>query len=259
MWSYIKLPPLWPPRFTTPTVSTLIHTSDICQVASETTPEGPEQHTPAYVSGAPSAFRGRGSHTPVDLTTTVIVTRGRSLRERSASSFQAPDPQIALPEMTAESDVGRQPDSTELMAPHPHHQFEPPIAETLNDPLQERLHSQWHIRYCELELFHPATRQLFQRVISTVTGNPPPPSVRKPKLVAPVQLLSDGLRDFFRRPGMITAVNLWKSRESTPGESRTIQDGRVWKTIKGHDKQSFFYSESSKREIRIGTTFSLDW
>jgi hypothetical protein len=54
-------------------------------------------HTPAYVSGAPSAFRGRGSHTPVDLTTTVIATRGRSLRERSASSFQAPDPQIALP------------------------------------------------------------------------------------------------------------------------------------------------------------------
>jgi hypothetical protein len=227
------------------------------------------------------------------------------------------------------------------MAPHPRCPFEPPIAETLEDPLQERLHSQWHIRCvlllvaflhiryqvsyracglilvclnfifvrqpgglempltlktvfsrlgmeedrftqhllcyqchryfdrntpsdalcpdCELELFHPATRQLFQRVISTVTGNPPPPSVRKPKLVAPVQLLSDGLRDFFRRPGMVPAVNLWKSRESTPGESRTIQDGRVWKTLKGHDKQSFFYGESSKREIRIGTTFSLDW
>jgi hypothetical protein len=221
------------------------------------------------------------------------------------------------------------------MAPHPRRTFEPPIAETLEDPLQERLHSQWHIRCvlllvaflhiryqvsyracglilvclnfifvrqpgglempltlktvfsrlgmeedrftqhllcyqchryfdrntpsdalcpdCELELFRPATRQLFQRVISTVT------SVRKPKLVAPVQLLSDGLRDFFRRPGMVPAVNLWKSRESTPGESRTIQDGRVWKTIKGHDKQSFFYGESSKREIRIGTTFSLDW
>lgn len=110
---------------------------------------------------------------------------------------------------------------------------------------------------CQIALFQPARRQLFESVVSTTTGGSTPD--RKPHLVAPIQLLSDGLRDFFQRPGMVPAVNLWKRRPHTPGESRTIQDGHVWSTIKGSDGQSFFYGESSENEIRIGTTFGLDW
>lgn len=112
---------------------------------------------------------------------------------------------------------------------------------------------------CGIELFQPATRQLFESVVSTITGTPTPESSRRPHLVAPVQLLSDSLREFFQRPGMIAAVNLWKVRPRTSGESRSIQDGEVWRTIKGSDGQSFFFGESSEREIRLGTTIGLDW
>lgn len=112
---------------------------------------------------------------------------------------------------------------------------------------------------CQTELFHPATRQLFQSVASVVTGAPPAPPRRKPKLVSPIQVLSDGLRDFFQRPGMVAAVDQWKTRPTVPGESRCIQDGKIWQTIKGPDGQKFFYGTSSEDEIRLGVTFSLDW
>ncbi|KAJ6540252.1 hypothetical protein B0H10DRAFT_1971019 [Mycena sp. CBHHK59/15] len=75
----------------------------------------------------------------------------------------------------------------------------------------------------------------------------------------PIQVLSDGLREFLQRSGMMAAVNLWKIRPRTPGESKTIQDGEIWEDLKGFDGQQFFFGDSSEREIRIGTTFSLDW
>ncbi|KAJ7779374.1 hypothetical protein DFH07DRAFT_730185, partial [Mycena maculata] len=111
---------------------------------------------------------------------------------------------------------------------------------------------------CNIALFQPATRQLFQSVISTIAETPAFEPTQKPHLVAPIQLLSDGLREFFQRPGMVAAVNSWKVRPQVRRESRTIHDGEVWKNIKGHDGQKFFFGRSSEREIRIGTTFSLD-
>ncbi|KAJ6612561.1 hypothetical protein B0H10DRAFT_1952247 [Mycena sp. CBHHK59/15] len=112
---------------------------------------------------------------------------------------------------------------------------------------------------CETELFQPATRQLFQSVLTSITGTSAPEPARRPYLVSPVQLLSDSIREFFQRPGMVGAVNAWKIRPRTHGESRSIQDGKVWRNIKGHDGQSFFYGDSSKTEIRLGTTIGLDW
>lgn len=80
-----------------------------------------------------------------------------------------------------------------------------------------------------------------------------------PHVVAPIQLLSDGLREIFSRPGMVPAVRAWKSQRQVPGELRNMQDGRVWKTMKGHDGQRFFHDGDSDKELRLGVTCSLDW
>ncbi|KAJ6628380.1 hypothetical protein B0H10DRAFT_2271548 [Mycena sp. CBHHK59/15] len=82
---------------------------------------------------------------------------------------------------------------------------------------------------------------------------------RTPHLVAPIQLLSEGLKDFFDRPGMVRAVNSWKSRTIVEGELRSMQDAKVWNTINGPDNKSFFFGGKSEKELRIGVTLSLDW
>lgn len=89
--------------------------------------------------------------------------------------------------------------------------------------------------------------------------NPRSSSAKRPSVVAPLQLLSTGLRDFFERPGMISAVNAWKNRSRIPGLMASMQDGNVWKTIKGPDGNRFFFGAQADREIRLGVTFSLDW
>jgi hypothetical protein len=38
-----------------------------------------------------------------------------------------------------------------------------------------------------------------------------------------------------------------------------MQDGKVWKELKGPDKKSFFYGAHTDKEIRLGVTLSLDW
>ncbi|KAJ7114849.1 hypothetical protein C8R44DRAFT_629896, partial [Mycena epipterygia] len=80
-----------------------------------------------------------------------------------------------------------------------------------------------------------------------------------PKVVAPIQVLSDGLREFFARPGMVSAVEGWKTQRTVAGELHSMQDASVWRTIKGPDNQLFFYGGDSDKELRIGVTFSLDW
>jgi hypothetical protein len=85
------------------------------------------------------------------------------------------------------------------------------------------------------------------------------PLKQKPSIVAPIQLLSAGLRDFFQRPGMIEAVNSWKKQTHVPGQMKSMQDADVWKTLKDSNKQSFFFGRSSKNEIHLGVSFSLDW
>ncbi|KAJ7148859.1 hypothetical protein C8R46DRAFT_916637, partial [Mycena filopes] len=81
---------------------------------------------------------------------------------------------------------------------------------------------------------------------------------KKPYLVAPNQLLSVGLQEFFKRPGMTSAVNAWKTRSRATGELNSMQDAEVWKTIKGSDGESFFFGRGNEEEIRLGVSFSLD-
>jgi hypothetical protein len=85
------------------------------------------------------------------------------------------------------------------------------------------------------------------------------PRKRKPYAVAPIQLLSTGLRTFFERPGMESAVNSWKTRPHVDGELKSIQDGEVWKTLKDSEGRSFFFDPRADNELRLGVSFSLDW
>ncbi|KAJ7443281.1 hypothetical protein FB451DRAFT_1190185 [Mycena latifolia] len=80
-----------------------------------------------------------------------------------------------------------------------------------------------------------------------------------PHVVAPIEVLSSGLRDLFSRPAMVPAVEEWKSRHKVRGELRSMQDATVWNTIKGPDGKLFFYEGDCDKEIRLGVTFSLDW
>ncbi|KAJ6615939.1 hypothetical protein B0H10DRAFT_1949525 [Mycena sp. CBHHK59/15] len=76
---------------------------------------------------------------------------------------------------------------------------------------------------------------------------------RKPYMVSPIQLLSTGLQDFFKRPGMVSAVNSWRTRTEVDGELRCMQDARVWKELKDGDGDSFFFSpKAEEEEIRLG-------
>jgi hypothetical protein len=120
---------------------------------------------------------------------------------------------------------------------------------------------------CELELFRPATQQLFDflddghpTVFESADDEERAAVKREPHMVAPTQLLSGALEEFFARPGMVSAVNAWKTRTGTvEGELRSMQDADVWRTLKGHDGEWFFFGPSAEDELRLGVTFSLDW
>jgi hypothetical protein len=124
---------------------------------------------------------------------------------------------------------------------------------------------------CECEIFRPRTRSLFRRLFQSVleptvagdsdseTESARSGSGRRPHVVAPIQVLSEGLRHLFSRPGMVSAVTSWKARQRSPDELRSIQNEKVWNTIKGPDNKQFFFEGDSEKEIRLGVTFSLDW
>ncbi|KAJ7142858.1 hypothetical protein C8R44DRAFT_866138 [Mycena epipterygia] len=40
---------------------------------------------------------------------------------------------------------------------------------------------------------------------------------------------------------------------------KLARDADVWKTLRGHDKELFFFGPSAKEEVRLGVSFSLDW
>jgi hypothetical protein len=92
------------------------------------------------------------------------------------------------------------------------------------------------------------------------SGQPAGSTKRRPVVVTPIQLLSSGLRAFFKRPGMVSAVNSWKNRPPADNsELKSIQDGNVWKTLKAPDGTSFFSGPGSEDEIRLGVSFGFDW
>ncbi|KAJ7039998.1 hypothetical protein C8F04DRAFT_948928, partial [Mycena alexandri] len=117
---------------------------------------------------------------------------------------------------------------------------------------------------CNVELFKPANRQLFEAVDpseSLPSDSDPaelPSATREPHLVSAVQVLSVALEDFFARPGMVSAVSAWKDQTQVDGELRSMQDAAVWKTMKGHNGNLFFFDHTADNEIRLGVTFSLD-
>ncbi|KAF7367179.1 hypothetical protein MSAN_00977800 [Mycena sanguinolenta] len=125
---------------------------------------------------------------------------------------------------------------------------------------------------CECEIYRPQTRSLFRRTFESA----PEPTTsrdldseeavigstsnkRQAHVVAPIQRLSDDLRHLFSRPGVVPAVNAWKSRKRSEQDLKCIQDGNVWNSIKGPDDKLFFFKGDSDKEIRLGVTFSLDW
>ncbi|KAJ7907977.1 hypothetical protein B0H13DRAFT_2499090 [Mycena leptocephala] len=61
------------------------------------------------------------------------------------------------------------------------------------------------------------------------------------------------------RPGMVSAVNAWKTQTPHDRELNSMQDGYVWKEIKGPDGESFFHGPDAEKEIRLGVSCSLDW
>ncbi|KAK7035079.1 hypothetical protein R3P38DRAFT_2518789 [Favolaschia claudopus] len=102
---------------------------------------------------------------------------------------------------------------------------------------------------------------LFETVSTIGRDSSSKPKVRAPKpiMVSPIQLPSRGLVEFFKRPGMLSTMSSWKTRVQVPGELRCMQDGEVWKTLKGADDELFFHGPSAEDEIRVGVTLSLDW
>ncbi|KAK7041291.1 hypothetical protein R3P38DRAFT_2512250, partial [Favolaschia claudopus] len=123
---------------------------------------------------------------------------------------------------------------------------------------------------CEEELYGPPIlrddedRDLLEEIVDALIDDEAEPRQTPPKeqpnLVAPIQLLSAGLRGFFKRPGMVAAVNAWKDIEDDPnGDLRRMQDADVWKTMKAPDGTSFFSGPGSEEEIRLGVSFGFDW
>ncbi|KAK7034237.1 hypothetical protein R3P38DRAFT_2466619, partial [Favolaschia claudopus] len=110
---------------------------------------------------------------------------------------------------------------------------------------------------CEIPLFDTVASVANSLPLGDTPVRPVPAA--KPIRVSPLQLPSRGLIEFFKRPGMFQAMNAWKTRLVVPGEMRSMQDGEVWKSIKGPDGESFFHGPSAEKEIRVGVTLSLDW
>ncbi|KAJ7673009.1 hypothetical protein DFH06DRAFT_51334 [Mycena polygramma] len=118
---------------------------------------------------------------------------------------------------------------------------------------------------CEEEVFGPPPRDdsdAWDDLLpdSEDTTQHSPDAKQKPQLVAPIQLLSTGLQSFFKRPGMVSAVNSWRKRpRNVTGELKCMQDAAVWNSMQGPDGKSFFYGPGCNDEIRLGVSFSLDW
>ncbi|KAK7059287.1 hypothetical protein R3P38DRAFT_2495736, partial [Favolaschia claudopus] len=112
---------------------------------------------------------------------------------------------------------------------------------------------------CDHELFGSPFDEFDDDDIDVESSETPRTTKLKPQLVSPVQVLSAGLKEFFKRPGMVNAVNSWKTQSSVEGELTCIQDGNVWKEMKDANGASFFYGSDADEEIRLGVSFSLDW
>lgn len=80
----------------------------------------------------------------------------------------------------------------------------------------------------------------------------------KPILRAPMRLPSQLLADLINStPTMEASLDRWHSVPPEPGRLRRVQDGTIWKTLKGPDGTPFF-DDSHSAELRIGVTMGFD-
>ncbi|KAI0071007.1 hypothetical protein K474DRAFT_1701852 [Panus rudis PR-1116 ss-1] len=91
---------------------------------------------------------------------------------------------------------------------------------------------------------------------STASSKP-----RKPILQCPQRPISDSILRFLAHEGNMSACEEWRFRKENPGVRSSIQDGEVWKDLKGPDGKAFFDNSPNREnaeELRIGVTLGFD-
>lgn len=109
--------------------------------------------------------------------------------------------------------------------------------------------------------------KLFKEDVFPATFPPGPsasqsPSSPKPKLQAPFILPSQLIATLINStPTMEADLEKWRQRQSIAGQMHSIQDGKIWKTLRASDGELFFDNSPDRRnasELRIGVTCGFD-
>ncbi|KAG2350555.1 hypothetical protein BDR05DRAFT_993937 [Suillus weaverae] len=114
---------------------------------------------------------------------------------------------------------------------------------------------------CMVPLFKPST----ERSSTSVGPSKKPSSMKttkpKPSLQCLQNPMSNAILRLLSQKGMEEHLDAWHSQSTIPGKSQTMQDGQIWKTIKGHDGKLFFNNGPDccdKDELHIGITLRFD-
>ncbi|KAL4259480.1 hypothetical protein AB1N83_007669 [Pleurotus pulmonarius] len=111
---------------------------------------------------------------------------------------------------------------------------------------------------CDIALFKPILRSLWRQLVGKDSPPPPPPP---PHLGAPIQQLSDLLRDLLSSGDAEDEMEAWKMEEGDAEAYQHMSSGTVWQSARDPSDKTkpFFDVHSTSEELRIGVTFSLDW
>ncbi|KAG2063843.1 hypothetical protein BDR04DRAFT_945156, partial [Suillus decipiens] len=76
----------------------------------------------------------------------------------------------------------------------------------------------------------------------------------------PQNPLSNGIPRFLSQDGIELQLDAWRSQPTTPGKRSSIQDGEIWKTLRGTDGNLFDNTAERQDadELRIGITLGFD-
>lgn len=113
--------------------------------------------------------------------------------------------------------------------------------------------------HCSTPLFHETRPQDIPTKSSSATK--PSRSTMKPKLRCPQNPLSNGILRLLSQDGIELQLDAWQSQLTTPGKRSSIQDGEIWKTLRGADGNLFFDNAAERQdadELRIGITLGFD-
>lgn len=108
---------------------------------------------------------------------------------------------------------------------------------------------------CEVKLFKPITRSIWQQIAGKDAPLPPP----TPYLGAPIQLLSSLLQELLAQGEVEDEIEAWKYDDQESDLLKHISTGHYWKTARGKDKKLFFDKNLPNNELRVGVTYGLDW